>query len=313
MTKLHIIDGATGQDGVLLTRYLQETTDDSIVGLTRDVTGDNARRFKSCFDDIDLIDNREFIADDQICLGFSEIFVYQFSGQSSVGLSFKDPQRTLSSHISWLADLFEALAPYKEVVKVFYPLSGDCFGGTVLSGATEITPFNPKSPYAEVKVMAYEYCEYLRRNSNFYISYGILFNHESVFRKERFALRKIVNQAREVVNGRRLTIEVGNVDIVRDWGAADDFVRAMPLITAAPSGELYIVSTGTSLSLRSLVDYVLGRLGLTWREHVVINPKLFRDSEVVVSIGDPTKIEKNLGWKASKSIFDVIDEMLDEC
>jgi len=238
--------------------------------------------------------------------------VYQLSGQSSVGLSFIDPQQTLSSHISWLADLFKALAPYKEVVRVFYPLSGDCFGGTNANGATEITPFNPKSPYAEVKVMAYEYCEYLRRNSNFYISYGILFNHESVFRKESFALRKIVNQAREVVNGHRPTVEVGNVDIVRDWGAADDFVRAMPLIAGAPSGELYIVSTGTSLSLRSLVDYVLGRLGLTWREHVLINPQLFRDSEVLVSTGNPAKIEENLGWKASKSIFDVIDEMLHE-
>ena len=184
------------------------------------------------------------------------------------------------------------------------------FGDTNGELATESSSFRPRSPYAVAKAAAFWELASYREAYGLYASSGILFNHESPLRPERFVTRKIISSAVRIASGRKEKLHLGNLAIHRDWGWAPEYVEAIWLMLQQVEPDDFIVSTGEAHSLEEFVAMTFDHFGLNWRDHVVIDKSLFRPAEISVMRGDPTKARKKLGWEARTKIKQVIGLML---
>lgn len=183
------------------------------------------------------------------------------------------------------------------------------FGGSP-PPQSENTPFYPRSPYAAAKVMAHHMVVNYREAYGVHATNGILFNHESERRGETFVTRKITRAATRISLGLQSKLYLGNLDSMRDWGHAADYVEAMWLMLQQDQPGDYVVATGESHTIRSFVEKVFGKLDLDWREFVEIDPRYFRPTEVESLKGDPSKIMRTLGWKPKIGIDELIDRMV---
>lgn len=232
--------------------------------------------------------------------------VYNLAGQTSVGLSFEQPVEAMESIGSSTLNLLEAIRFFGGKVRFYNAGSSECFGDVGSVPATEETPFRPRSPYAVAKCAAHWLVSNYREAYGIFACTGILFNHESRLRPERFVTQKIVQVARRIAAGSKEKLELGNTTVIRDWGWAPEFVEAMWLMLQLDKPDDFVVATGQSVSLEEFVQMAFECFGLDWRQHVSVNRSLFRPLDIVESRGNPSKAATVLGWTARTRVKEVI-------
>lgn len=235
--------------------------------------------------------------------------IYNLSGQSSVALSFDQPVEAVESIAVGTLNLLEAIRIQGGKARFYNAGSSECFGNTLGQAATEETPFKPRSPYAVAKVTAHNLVENYREAYSLFACTGILFNHESPLRPERFVTQKIVQAAARIAAGSDEKLYLGNLDIQRDWGWAPDYVNAMWRMLRQDKPEDFIVATGRTESLAYFAEKAFGHFDLDWRRHVLIDEHLLRPSDIQVGRAHPEKAAKLLDWRALTDIDGVVEGM----
>jgi GDPmannose 4,6-dehydratase len=236
--------------------------------------------------------------------------IYNLAGQSSVGLSFEQPVEAMESIGASVLNLLEAIRFLGGGPRFYNAGSSECFGDTGPTPATEETPFRPRSPYAVAKCAAHWQVANYREAYGIFACNGILFNHESTLRPERFVTQKIVQVARRIAGGSKESLELGNTRVIRDWGWAPEYVDAMWRMLQQDKPDDYVIATGESVSLEDFVRMAFERFGLDWRKHVTVNRSLFRPLDIVESRGNPAKAARVLGWTARSRVKEVIDQLV---
>lgn len=234
--------------------------------------------------------------------------IYNLSGQTSVGLSFEQPVEAFESIAVATINILEVLRTIKKDIRFFSAGSSESFGN-VIAPANELTPFQPRSPYALAKAASYWAVVNYREAYKLFACTGIMFNHESPVRPTRFVTRKIVSTAVRIARGAPDRLRLGNIEIKRDWGWAPEYVGAMHRMMQLDAPQDLVIATGEVHSLSDFVVSVFEAAGLDWRAHVDIDPTLFRPTDIKYSVGDPSRAERALGWHASV-LFDKLIENL---
>lgn len=237
--------------------------------------------------------------------------IYFLSGQTSVGLSFEQPVETFESITSGVLNMLEAIRFLDRPIKLYHAGSSECFGDVGVAASDENTPFRPRSPYAVAKASAHWLVANYREAYGLFACNGILFNHESPIRPARFVTKKIISTACRIAGGSTEKLELGRINIFRDWGWAPEYVEAMWLMLQQNTAEDYVVATGEANSLEQFVGCTFALLGLNWRDHVVSNDEMFRPTDLYWSQGNPEKAESQLGWRAKLKMTDVIRNMIE--
>lgn len=236
--------------------------------------------------------------------------IYNLGGQSSVALSFSYPVETFESIAVGALNLLECVRLLGVDCRIYNAGSSEVFGNTPVP-ATEDTAFRPRSPYAAAKAAAQHAVANYREAYGLFACTGILFNHESPLRPARFVTRKIVRTAAAIRAGTASGLELGRIDIWRDWGWAPEYVRSMWLMLQRPEPCDYLIATGTSHTLQSFVEKVFTRLGLDWREHVTTSATLMRPSDIDVSAGVPSRARRELGWEARVDFEGLVQRLVE--
>ena len=235
--------------------------------------------------------------------------IYFLAGQSSVGLSFEQPAETMQSITMGTLNILEGCRTENKSIKVYHAGSGECFGDTQGEPANEGTPFCPMSPYAVAKSSAYWLVNNYREAYGLFACTGILFNHESALRPERFVTQKIVRAVKRISQGSTEKLKLGRLDIARDWGWAPEYVEAMWLMLQQDEAQDYVIATGTTMTLEEFVKTAFDEANLKWQDYVIQDPSLFRPTDLAVGRADPTKAHRDLGWKAATKGADVVKKM----
>lgn len=237
--------------------------------------------------------------------------IYNLSGQSSVGLSFGQPVETLDSIIAGTLNLLESIRFLGRPTRFYNAGSGECFGDTEPGGAVESGAFRPRSPYAVAKAAAFWLVANYREAYGLHASTGILFNHESPLRPERFVTRKIVATACRISQGSDEKLELGNLGICRDWGWAPEYVEAMWKMTQCETPDDFVIATGVSNSLEDFVKETFAILDMDWAAHTSVSNSLFRPTDISVGKGNAAKAGRILNWRATAHMKEVITMMID--
>lgn len=310
-----LICGISGQDGSYLAEFLLKKGY-VVWGTSRDAQTNEFKNLKK-LNIYDSVKNISMAPNDfrSVLSVISKIRpdeVYYLSGQTSVGLSFEQPVETLESIISGVINILESVMYINKSIKIYNASSSECFGDNQKEPCNELTSFRPKSPYGIAKASAHWLIDNYRQSYGIFACNGILFNHESPLRPERFVTQKIISTARRISNGSIEKLNLGKIDIVRDWGWAPDYVEAMWLMLQNNTPEDFVIATGEANSLENFIINVFENFNLDWKNHVVISSSLIRPNEFEWSQGDPTKALKILGWQAKNKMSQVIDLMINE-
>ena len=315
MSKRALICGVSGQDGSYLARLLLEKGYE-VHGASRDAqvaSFNNLSRLgvrdRIGLESVSLVDFRSVL---QALTKIQPDEVYNLAGQSSVGLSFQQPVETLESIAQATLNLLEAIRFTGRSIKLYNAGSSECFGDTRAAPADEATQFRPRSPYAVAKAAAFWEVANYRQAYGLYACSGILFNHESPLRPERFVTKKIVAAACRIAAGSDEKLHLGNTAIVRDWGWAPEYVEAMWMMLQQESAHDYVIATGESHSLEQFAEAAFACVNLDWREHVTIDPALLRPADITIGRANPARAGKRLGWQAHYRMRDVVRMMVEE-
>jgi GDPmannose 4,6-dehydratase len=307
-----LICGVSGQDGAYLAQLLLDKGY-VVFGTSRDSQG-------SSFSNLSTLGIKDRVQ----CLSMApEDFrsvlvalrtsnpdeVYFLAGQSSVGLSFEQPAETMQSITLGTLNLLEGCRMVDKHPRLYHAGSGECFGDTNGTPANESTPFYPMSPYAVAKSSAYWLVNNYRDAYGIFACTGILFNHESPLRPERFVTQKIVRAVKRIANGSPERLNLGRLDISRDWGWAPEYVEAMWLILQQDVPEDYVIATGTTISLEEFVSTAFEQADLDWKDYVTQDPTLFRPTDLLVGRADSSKALERMGWKATTQGIEVVKKM----
>lgn len=311
--KTALVLGVSGQDGAYLSRLLLDKGY-RVLGGARDA---QASAFSGLcrlgiIDRVTLlsISIQDFRSVFQALIRTQPDEVYNLAGQSSVGLSFEQPVETLESIATGTLNILEAIRFTGRPIRFYNAGSSECFGDTGDYAANEETPFRPRSPYAVAKAAAYWEVANYREAYNLFACTGILFNHESPLRPERFVTRKIVAAAVRIAAGSKERLRLGNIDIARDWGWAPEYVEAMWRMLQQPTPSDFVIATGETRKLSDFIAAAFAEVGLDWREWVDIDPGLFRPTDLSAGRADPSKAQRELGWHATRQLDDVVKRMV---
>ena len=315
MKKTALIFGISGQDGSYLARLLLKKGY-TVVGTSRDAQMSSFANLKKLgiYDKVDVLSASlgDFRSVLQALHHANPDEIYNLAGQSSVGLSFDQPVETFESIGIGTLNLLESIRFMDNGARLYNASSSECFGNTDGVPATEETPFRPRSPYAVAKAAAFWEVANYREAYGLFACSGILFNHESPLRPERFVTQKIVAAACRIAAGSDEKLKLGNTSVQRDWGWAPEYVEAMWLMLQQDRPEDFIVATGATYALQDLVQEVFACVDLDWRQHVELNPDLLRPTDIMISVANPIKAEQELGWKARSFMPDVAAMMVAE-
>ncbi len=298
--KTALITGVTGQDGSYLAELLL-SKGYKVVGLKRRTSLLATDRINSIFN------NRNFVLeyfelDDPSCMyrilnKYKPDEVYNLAAQSHVRVSFDIPQSTINTIVMGTLNLLEAVRTICPNAKFYQASSSEMFGDNPNWPYNEESRLTPASPYANAKVFAHNLMRNYRMSYNMFACSGILFNHESPRRGETFVTRKITMAAARIKLGLQDKLYLGNLDAVRDWGFAGDYVEAMWLMLQQERPDDYIVATGKCYSVREFLNLVFQHAELNVSKYVEIDPRLFRPHEVPHLLGDATKAKNILKWE----------------
>jgi len=314
MNKKALIIGISGQDGAFLAKHLLDKNY-LVYGTSRD-------KYSSSFSNLQrlnilehitifsmsIIDYRSVV---QLLLELKPDEVYNLSGQTSVGLSYEMPFDTHQSISFGTLNILEIMRLFKFNFKYYNASSSECFGDTEGLKADEKSPFRPKSPYGVAKSSAFWQVSNYRESYDLFACSGILFNHESYFRPSRFVTQKIILSAIEIYNKKKDFLEIGNVNIIRDWGWAPEYVEAMHLILLQEKADDFIIATGSSISLKDFINIVFSYFNLNYQNYLILNENLFRPSDILISKADNSKAKKILEWESKTKINDIIKFMIE--
>lgn len=315
MKKKALICGISGQDGSYLAQFLL-ANGYQVFGTSRDAQMSAFQnlvrlgiRDQVHLESMSLIDFRSVF---QVLTKIKPDEIYNLASQSSVGLSFEQPVETLESIIMGTLNLLEAIRFTGANIKLYNAASSDCFGNIVDGqAADENTPFVPRSPYAVAKAAAFWEVANYREAYGLFACSGILYNHESPLRPERFVTQKIVAAACRIASGSHEKLHLGNISIKRDWGWAPEYVEAMYLMLQQSTADDYVISTGEEHSLEEFVQKAFSCVNLDWKAHLVTDPHLYRPTDIQSSRGNSAKALKNLGWQAKYKMPDVVRMMVE--
>ncbi len=315
MTKKALITGIAGQDGSYLADLLLAQGYE-VHGIVRRIAiEDSAHKLKNIQHvhgrvklHVASLDNvlsliktiREVMPDE----------CYHLAASSFVSYSFEDEMSILNNNINSTHYLLAALKEFVPRCRFYYAGSSEMFGAVETSPQDERTPFNPRAIYGVSKVAGYHLVKNYRQQYGMFACSGILYNHESPRRGYEFVTRKIVSSAVRIKLGLQESVSLGNLDAHRDWGYAPDYVNAMWLMLQAQDPDDYVVATGETHTVREFVETAFGCLDLDYRQYVKIDPQFFRPAEQVPLCGNPAKIARDLGWKRTRTLPEIIREMV---
>ena len=319
MAKKALITGITGQDGSYLAELLLSKGYE-VHGIVRRASSFNRQRLDAIYDDPAYREKRLFLhygdlgESGSLTRLLHEIKpheVYNLAAQSHVRVSFDAPEYTLDIGGTGTLRLLEAIRQTGQNPRFYQASSSEMYGKVREIPQTELTPFHPRSPYAVAKVCAYWATVNYRESYDMHASNGILFNHESPRRGESFVTRKITMGVAQIKAGLQNKLALGNLDAKRDWGYAKEYVEAMWLMLQQDKADDYVIATGETHSVREFLEESFAHVGLNWEKYVVQDARYMRPAEVDLLIGDPTKAEKQLGWKPKTKFKDLVKIMVD--
>ena len=237
--------------------------------------------------------------------------VYNLAAQSFVPTSWEQPVLTGEFTALGVTRLLEAVRLVDREIRVYQASSSEMFGKAQAVPQSERTPFYPRSPYGVAKVYGHWITVNYRESYDLFACSGILFNHESPRRGKEFVTRKVSDGAARIARGLARTLALGNLEAQRDWGYAGDYVEAMWRMLQQPTPDDYVIATGETHSVREVCEIAFARVGLAWKEHVVVDPKLVRPAEVDLLLGDASKAHRVLGWRPKVTFRALIEMMVD--
>ena len=309
-----IITGITGQDGAYLAELLI-SKGYKIIGVVKDSENIN----KSRLEYLSVVDQIEWqqckLTDENDVKKLLEKYkpteFYNLAAQSSVSKSYQDPILTLSFNTLSVATILECIRQIDKTIKFYQASSSEMCGNVNSLPITEDSTLYPVSPYAVSKCTSFWLTVNYRESFDMFCTSGISFNHESYLRNENFIIKKVLNTAFEILEGKKETLELGNIDIKRDFGYAPKYVEAMYLMMQHKTPDHYILASGKSISLKEVVFYIFDKLNIS-RDQIIVNKDLFRPNEIMDIYGDSSKAKKILNWEYEISFFDVLDIIIDE-
>jgi GDPmannose 4,6-dehydratase len=312
------ITGITGQDGSYLAEFLLSKGYE-VHGLIRRSSTFNTTRIDHIYKDPHLADNRLFLhyGDLMDGVGLTNLIreirpseVYNLAAQSHVQVSFTMPQYTGQVDAVGAVGLLEAIRSSKVETRFYQASTSELFGSTP-PPQCEKSAFQPRSPYAAAKLMAYWATVNYREGYGMHATNGILFNHESPRRGETFVTRKITRAVAAIANGKQEKLYLGNLDAVRDWGYAKEYVESMWMMLQQDTPSDYVVATGIGATVRDFVETSFSHVGLDYQKYLVSDTKYFRPTEVDALIGDSSKAKRELGWSAKTNWESLAKLMVD--
>jgi GDPmannose 4,6-dehydratase len=311
--KVALIAGITGQDGAYLARFLLGKGY-VVHGTSRDAALarlDGLIALGIC-DKVALhsMSPADFQSVARVIEGVAPDEIYNLSGQSSVSLSFTQPAETLSGIVLGTLNMLEMLRRVGGRARFYNAGSSECFGDTGTCAANEQTAFRPKSPYGVAKAAAISLVANYRESYGLFACSGLLFNHESPLRPSRFVSRKITAAAATIGAGSRARLALGNLSICRDWGWAPDYVEAMWKMLQCDQPDDFVIASGVAHSLEEFVATAFAVVGLNWRDHVDYDSSLVRSSEIMCSLGDPSKATQMLHWRPTVKMPEIVARMV---
>jgi GDPmannose 4,6-dehydratase len=312
MPRRALITGVTGQDGSYLAEFLLEKGYE-VIGMVRRSSTLNFERVAHIQDKITLVPG-EMLDEMSIINVLNEWApdeVYNLAAQSFVQTSFSQPVFTGEATALGVTRVLDAIRFVNPEIRFYQASSSEMFGKVREVPQNEFTPFHPRSPYGVAKVYGHWITVNYRESYGLHASSGILFNHESPRRGLEFVTRKVTNAAARIAIGHEREIRLGNLDAVRDWGFAGDYVRAMWQMLQQDSPDDFVVATGETHSVRELCELAFAHVGLNWDDHVIVDEKFFRPAEVDALVGDASKARSVLGWKPEVDFAGLVAMMVD--
>jgi GDPmannose 4,6-dehydratase len=312
MARKALVTGVTGQDGSYLAEFLLGKGYE-VHGMVRRASTENFERIGRLYDRIgihhaDLLDQLSIIT---ILQEVRPHEVYNFAAQSFVPTSWSQPLLTGEFTALGVTRVLEAIRLVDPSIRFYQASSSEMFGNVRQEPQNEQTPFWPRSPYGVAKVYGHWITVNYRESYNIFACSGIMFNHESPLRGKEFVSRKITDAVARIKFGLQDKLVLGNLDAMRDWGFAGDYVEAAWLMLQQDKPDDYVVATGIKHSVRELVELAFSHAGLDWRNHVVSDPALFRPAEINTLRGDASKARRELGWIPNASFVELIQMMVD--
>ncbi len=315
------ITGVTGQDGSYLAELLLEKGYE-VHGLVRRSSGFNTQRLEHLYQDPHETDKRLILhygdlADGQrlvnVILDVEPDEIYNLGAQSHVRVSFDSPIYTTDVVATGTLRVLEAARQLnkRKSVRVYQASSSEMYGDVRETPQTERTPFYPRSPYACAKVYAYWQTVNYREAYDLFACNGILFNHESPRRGETFVTRKITRAATRIKEGLQRKLYLGNIQSKRDWGYAKEYVEAMWLMLQHDEPGDYVVSTNETRTVADFLDLAFAEVGLDWHDHVEVDSRYYRPTEVDLLLGDYSRIKETLGWEPQVRLPELVRIMVE--
>jgi GDPmannose 4,6-dehydratase len=322
MKKIALITGISGQDGSYLTDFLLSKGYE-VHGLIRRSSSFNTGRLEHHIENKEVYnktlflhygDMNDFTSIYNILLKYNPTEIYNLAAQSHVRLSFDMPVYTGNVDAIGTTNILEAIRSYQDhsgnKIRYYQASSSEMFGKVQEVPQKETTPFYPRSPYGCAKAYSHYMTVNYRESYNMHASCGILFNHESPRRGETFVTRKITRAVGRISQGLQTELRLGNIDSLRDWGYAGDYVEAMWLMLQQETPDDYIIATGKMISVKEFCEYAFNLVGLDYKKYVIIDSKYFRPTEVDELLGDYSKAKSKLLWEPKTNVFDLTKMMV---
>ena len=310
--KTALITGINGQDGSYLAEHLLGQGY-KVYGLVRRTSIRNLERVSHLLEQIELL-NGDLLDQNSLINAVAEAQpdeIYNLAAQSFVPASFSQPVLTGEFTALGVTRMLEAVRIVNQKIRFYQASSSEMFGKVQSVPQDEETKFHPRSPYGVAKLYGHWITVNFRESYGMYAVSGILFNHESPRRGTEFVTRKITLAAARIAAGKQKELKLGNLDARRDWGFTGDFVEAMRLMLQQDEPKDFVIGTGETHTVQDFVQAAFGHVGLDWKKHVVIDPKLVRPAEVDLLISNPRRAREELGWTPKVSFAELVRMMVD--
>jgi GDPmannose 4,6-dehydratase len=312
MPRSALITGITGQDGSYLAELLLEKGYE-VHGMVRRASTDAFERLEYLRDRLhlhqaDLLDQLSIV---RLVDTVQPVEIYNLAAQTFVPTSWSQPLLTGEFTGLGVTRMLEAIRQLDPTIRFYQASSSEMFGKVKEEPQNEQTPFWPRSPYGVAKVYGHFITVNYRESYDIYAVSGIMFNHESPRRGKEFVTRKITDAVARIKLGLQQELKLGNLEAQRDWGFAEDYVRAMWLMMNQDAPDDYVVATGEKHSVQEFVELAFARAQLDWQQYVEVDPELYRPADVNTLRGDASKARRELGWEPTVDFQQVVHSMVD--